>query len=134
MKQKIFLVLAIALLIAACSPGQAQIEVEAVEFDFGEIQLGDTVWRDMQLSNTGSGELVIDRIVGSCDCTRGSVNESEIHAGGSTLLRISFDSAELYGEVVGPIVRSVYIYSNDPDQPELKVSFSGTIVRPQSVE
>jgi hypothetical protein len=134
MKQKIFLVLAIALLIAACSPGQAQIEVEAVEFDFGEIQLGDTVWRDMQLSNTGSGELVIDRIVGSCDCTRGSVNESEIPAGGSTLLRISFASAELYGEVVGPIVRSVYIYSNDPDQPELKVSFSGTIVRPQSVE
>jgi hypothetical protein len=134
MKQKIFLVLAIVLLIAACSPGQAQIEVEAVEFDFGEIQLGDTVWRDMQLSNTGNGELIIERIVGSCDCTRGSVNESEIPAGGSTLLRISFASAELYGEVVGPIVRSVYIYSNDPDQPELEVYFSGTIVRPQSVE
>lgn len=134
MKQKLFLALVIALLLAACSPGQAQIEVETIEFDFGEIPLGDTVWRDMQLSNTGTGELVIDRIVGSCDCTRGSVNENEIPAGGSTLLRISFASAELYGEVVGPIIRSVYIYSNDPSQPELKISFSGTIVRPQSAE
>lgn len=134
MKNKFFLGLAIALLLVACAPGQAQIEVETLEFDFGEISLGDTVWRDMQLSNTGTGELVIDRIVGSCDCTRGAVNESEIPAGGSTLLRISFASAELYGEVVGPIIRSVYIYSNDPNQPELKISFSGTIIRPQSVE
>lgn len=131
MKQKLFLPLMMALLLAACAPGQAQIEVETIEFDFGEIQLGDTVWRDMELSNTGTGELVIDRIVGSCDCTRGSVNENEIPSGGSTLLRISFASAELYGEVVGPIVRSVYIYTNDPNQPELKISFSGTIVRPE---
>jgi hypothetical protein len=132
--KSLILFLVVALLLVACSPGQAQIEVETIEFDFGDIQLGDTVWRDMQLSNTGTGELIIDRIVGSCDCTRGSVNENEIPAGGSTLLRISFASAELYGEVVGPIVRSVYIYSNDPNQPELKVSFSGTIVRPQSAE
>jgi hypothetical protein len=130
MKQKVFLALVIALLLASCSQGQPQIEVEKIEFDFGEIQLGDTVWREIQLSNTGTGELVIDRIVGSCDCTRGTVNESEIPGGGSTVLRISFASAELYGDVVGPIIRSVYIYSNDPDQPELKVSFSGTIIRP----
>jgi hypothetical protein len=134
MKQKLFFSLVFALLLVGCAPGQSQIEVETLEFDFGEIQLGDTVWRDMQLSNAGTSELVIDRIVGSCDCTRGSVTESEIPAGGSTLLRISFASAELYGDVVGPIIRSVYIYSNDPNQPELKVSFSGTIVRPQPVE
>ncbi|MEX1071143.1 MAG: DUF1573 domain-containing protein [Anaerolineales bacterium] len=117
------------LILAACAPGQARIEVETLNFDFGEVVLGDTVWRDMQLTNAGTGELVIERIVGSCDCTRGAVNDTNLPAGASTNLRISFASAELYGEVVGPIIRSVYIYSNDPNQPELQIEFSGTIVR-----
>ena len=116
----VFLVL-IIILLAACASGQPNIAVEATSLDLGSVVNGEIVSRDLILRNDGEADLVIGSIITSCTCTQASVNPMTIAANQNGILHIEFDSGFHGPDLTGPLIRQVFINSNDPQQPELKV-------------
>jgi hypothetical protein len=116
-----FVVLAVGFLLVACSSGQPIIAVEATSLDLGNVVNGDIVTRDLTLRNDGEADLVIDSIITSCTCTKATVNPMTIPASQSSILHIEFDSGFHGPDLTGPLIRQVFINSNDPQQPELQV-------------
>ncbi len=117
-------VLVAGFLLAACYSGQPSIAVEANNLDFGNVVNGEVVSRNLTLRNDGESDLVIDSIVTSCTCTQATVNPMTIPAGQSGILHIEFDSGFHGPDLTGPLIRQVFIASNDPQLPELQVELS----------
>lgn len=38
-------------------------------FDFGKVKIGDSLYRDFYIKNTGTAPLIITNVVSSCECT-----------------------------------------------------------------
>lgn len=123
----IALFVGLALLLAACSNTAGSISVEEVEFDFGDVVVRDVVSKDLIVTNTGSGILEIESIATSCGCTSATLDSMSIPAGETTVLHITFDSGA-HGDVTGFVKRQVYIASNDPTQPEMRIDFTANVI------
>jgi hypothetical protein len=112
------------LFLVACSSGRPAIGVEATTLDLGTVTNGEIVSRDVVVRNEGTGDLIIDSLITSCTCTQATVTPMAIPAGGTGVLHIEFDSGFHGPDLTGPLIRQVFINSNDPHQPELMVEFS----------
>lgn len=117
-------------LLVACSAGSAQISAETTDFSFGEVVNGDIVSKRIEISNAGDKPLVVEAISTSCGCTKTSLDNMEIAPGESSTLIIRFDSGAHGPGVIGKLVRQVFIASNDPQQPELVITFNARVVLP----
>lgn len=126
--RRLVLLLVLAWLLAACSPGQPLISVETTEFDFGDVKIGEIVNRDLIVSNTGSGTLIIEGITTSCGCTTAEIDDLQIQPGASTTLHITFDGGA-HGDVTALYTRQVFIATNDPEQAELRVEFTANVIQ-----
>ena len=125
MRRLVFLtILAVGLLLVACSSGQPSITVEATSLDLGNVINGEIVSRNLILRNDGDADLVIDSVITSCTCTQAAVDPTTIPAGQSGVLHIEFDSGFHGPDLTGPLIRQVFIKSNDRQQPELQVELS----------
>jgi hypothetical protein len=116
-----FAVMIAGFLLVACSSRQPSITVEATSLDLGNVVNGDIVSRDLTVRNDGEVDLVIDSIITSCTCTQASINLMTIAPNQSGNLHIEFDSGFHGPDLTGPLIRQVFINSNDPRQPEFKV-------------
>ncbi len=110
-------------LLAACSSGQPNISVEETSLDFGDVVNGEIISRDLSVRNTGTADLVVESIITSCACTQATVDPMNIGANESGTLHIEFDSGFHGPDLTGPLIRQVFINSNDPLQLELQVEF-----------
>jgi len=119
-----FAILLVGFLLVACSSGQPSITVEATSLDLGDVINGEIISRDLTLGNDGEADLVIDSIITSCTCTQATINPMTIAAKQSSILHIEFDSGFHGPDLTGPLIRQVFINSNDPQQPELKIELS----------
>jgi hypothetical protein len=126
--RKMFLVLLFAgLLLAACSSGQPIVGIEVTELSLGNVVNGDVIVRELQVSNNGDADLVVNEITTSCSCTKATLSQMEIPPGESGLLRIEFDSGFHGPDLNGQLVRQVFIKTNDPQQPEARVELSAFV-------
>ena len=73
--------------------------------------LGERPQQPLELTytvrNTGGSALRISRITTSCDCTKATMDRTEIPAGESAQLRVTLDPAE--DNLYGNILRVVYL-------------------------
>jgi len=124
MSKAIFLfVFLLGFLLVACSSGQPHISVEETNLDFGDVVNGEIISRDLSVHNTGTADLLVESIITSCACTQATVDPMNIGANESGTLHIEFDSGFHGPDLTGPLIRQVFINSNDPLQPELQVEF-----------
>ena len=121
MRKTFFILLFAAVLLAACSSKQPNIGIEATELELGSVVNVEVVIRELQVSNTGDADLVIDEITTSCSCTTATLSPMTIPAGESGLLHIEFDSGYHGPNLTGQLVRQVFIKTNDPQQPETRI-------------
>jgi len=113
-------ILATALLVlAGCGGRQPDIAVATDHYDFGTIQQGDVVTTEIPVRNTGQADLEIEAVSTSCGCTTARVEPTTIPPGGEGRLIIQYDSGVHPDS--GPMLRYVYIASNDPDEPEVEI-------------
>jgi len=84
--------------------------VGSTDFRFGEIYQGQQLEHSFHLENTGDAPLLIERIRSSCGCTAALLTDYQIQPGQSAQLRVTFDSTRFRG----PVVKTVYVYTNDP--------------------
>ncbi|HET6446509.1 MAG TPA: DUF1573 domain-containing protein, partial [candidate division Zixibacteria bacterium] len=85
---------------------------------------GEIVSRNLTLRNDGDADLVIDSIITSCTCTEASISPMTIAADQSGILHIEFDSGFHGPDLTGPLIRQVFINSNDPQKPELVIELN----------
>ncbi len=95
--------------------------------ELGTMQAGDTapmVWR---LENQGDADLVVSRVKPGCGCTIVELNGQDrvIHPGEHFDLRAMFHSTGRRGLQN----RKVTVFSNDPDEPRLELSFRAVVER-----
>ena len=130
MRKLILLVLIICggIGLAACNGNTPQIEIETITMDLGDVVNGDIAERDVTISNTGEAPLVVDYVSTSCGCTSATLTPMTIAPGATGTLHIELDSGAHGPELTGPLVRQVFLVSNDPKQPEAQVELSVNIL------
>lgn len=98
------------------------IAIDRTLHDFGVIpQYGGTVETTFTLTNTGTETLEIGTLTTSCSCTSATISEPSIKPSGTAILTVIFDP-DFHDEPLGVFKRTVFIPSNDPNNPEAEVS------------
>lgn len=99
-----------------------ELTVDRELHDFGVIpQFGGKVETTFQLTNTGTELLKIGTLTTSCSCTSATVDNPNLEAGETTKMTVVFDP-NLHEEPFDVFKRTVFIPTNDPNNPELEVS------------
>ena len=128
-----------------------KIVIDPLEYDAGDISIGGGLLRKTyEIQNAGSGPLKIKNIETSCACTKavlrvGDKTSPEFSMPGhgqnpvvwsTTLapgqkgeLEVIFDPAFHGPDALGPIVRVVYISTDDPQNKEVQVKLSTNVTR-----
>jgi hypothetical protein len=108
---------------------QPKLILQQDNFDFGDIKQGEKVTHTFVLSNGGGDLLKISDVKASCGCTAAAPEKNELAPGESTNLVVTFNSAGRMGKQS----KTIRIYSNDPENPEMVLSFSGNVVAASQV-
>jgi hypothetical protein len=87
-----------------------RLEIVPESHDFGKVKQNQKLVKEFELKNVGTEELVLGRISTSCGCTAALTSEKTVEPGGSTILKVTFETRRYKGAVQ----RSVSIASNDP--------------------
>jgi hypothetical protein len=119
------------LLIAACGGGAPDIDLPQSQMDLGEVTNGEIRSVEVAVLNAGSADLIIEAVTTSCGCTSAAITPEVIPPGGTGSLAIHYDSGAHGPDEVGPVMRQVFIASNDPDEPEIEFRFTAEVVPTQ---
>lgn len=101
----------------------AKIKFVEEEIDYGTIEQGADGVRVFEFVNEGEEPLVISRVSSSCGCTVPSWTKEPIAAGEKGKIEVKYDTRRL-----GPIRKTVTVYSNDASTPQKGLKIKGTIV------
>ncbi len=91
---------------------------------FGDIQEGKLIKYNFVIKNKGDADLKIVKVRASCGCTAATPAKKILPPGDSTNIMITFNSAHRSGLQR----KHVYIYSNDTENPQMRLSFTGNVV------
>lgn len=106
-----------------CQDSKPIVFIEQTEFDFGEINQGETVSHDFKIENKGNDLLIITRVRASCGCTAAEPKKKELKPNESTTINVEFNSTGREGEQK----KHVYISTNDPENETVRITFKANI-------
>lgn len=105
-----------------------KLSVPEMNFDFGDINEGQVVEHNFTIYNTGDDLLKINDIRASCGCTAALPDKKELKPGESTNINVKFNSARRRGHQR----KHVYVTTNDPENKEVRLTFTTNILLPES--
>lgn len=100
----------------------AKIEFKATEIDYGNIAKGSNGIRTFEFTNTGDTPLVITKVYSSCGCTIPKKPEDPIAPGEKGFIEVKYDTNK-----VGPITKTITVYSNAKDNPTIALRIFGKV-------
>ncbi|MBN2571350.1 MAG: DUF1573 domain-containing protein [Ignavibacteriales bacterium] len=100
------------------------ISVNKMTHDFGDIEEGGIVEYDFIITNSGGDLLTIKGVNASCGCTAAKPNKNELEPNESSYIHVEFNTSHRNGQQK----KYVYVKSNDPKNPELRLCFTANIV------
>lgn len=121
------MVMGSAVIFSACA-GRPQIAVTENNLELGNVVNGEIVTREIQVQNVGQGDLIIESVTTSCGCTQAAIDPKTIPPNKTGTLHIEFDSGAHGPELTGPLLRQIFIASNDSQQPEMVVELAANIL------
>ncbi|MDO8663832.1 MAG: DUF1573 domain-containing protein [Candidatus Wildermuthbacteria bacterium] len=127
------------------------IEINPQDFDAGDVSMAQgLVKKTYEVKNVGSGPLKISNIETSCDCTSATLRIGEkvspkfsmpmgpgtnnafwseiLQSGEMGELEVIFDPAFHGPHGTGPIVRGIYISTNDPKNKRFEIKLSANVL------
>ncbi|MFA3781723.1 DUF1573 domain-containing protein [Melioribacteraceae bacterium 4301-Me] len=96
--------------------------------DLGTLVEGQIVKESFVIKNEGDADLRIDKVRASCGCTAAEPAKKELKPGEQTAINVEFNSAGR----LGLQQKFVYVFSNDPKTPELRLAFTAVVVSKNS--
>jgi hypothetical protein len=109
---------------AAPAAGAAKPKAVAVEpiADLGTVAKGNSVNHDFIVKNDGTAPLEITQVQPACGCTVVSFDKS-IAPGKTGIVHTVIDTSTFNG----PIAKSVTVYTNDPDTPQIQLTIKAKV-------
>lgn len=107
-----------------------KISFSETEYDFKDINEGEQVSHAFQVFNTGDDLLKIERVRASCGCTAALPEKKELKPGESTIIKVTFNSANRRGAQN----KYVYVFSNDSENPEQRLKFTANVIKSETSE
>jgi hypothetical protein len=109
-------------------PGNAvedspSIGLSLYEHNFRSVEVNETESVEITLSNSGVGNLQIEKIESNCDCLTYKLNQASLTSGESTMLKVQFDAKNRAGFER----KTLAIFSNDPRRPTVIIAFIAQI-------
>jgi len=98
------------------------------KYDFGDINEGAIVKHKFVVYNKGGADLTIQRVKASCGCTAAEPIKKILPPFDSTSIEVTFNSNRRRGKQR----KHVYVFSDDPETPELRLSFTANIISKES--
>jgi hypothetical protein len=120
------LILGFLLLLFSITYGQIvgpKISYQESNFDFGDVNEGEVVVHNFEIYNTGGDVLKINHVRASCGCTAVKPEKDVLEPGEGTTIKVSFNTTRRKGKQR----KHVYVLSNDPENPEVRLSFTANI-------
>lgn len=129
-----------------------ELTISESSWDIGDVRMSDGMnTKSISLTNETSSPITLTQMETSCMCTTaqivhadgsksglkgmpghggGSASLSEtIQAGETATLLVNFDPNAHGPEATGPITRNVMMMTNSQAQPEIKLTFSGNVIK-----
>lgn len=100
-----------------------QLRLQTTSFDMGRVRANQTTVKEVPVMNTGKKELDIRALQGNCACVVASAERTKLKPGESTTVRIEFNP----GDRKGNQTKAVTFYSNDPQNPVQRMTFTAYI-------
>ncbi|MEW6352194.1 MAG: DUF1573 domain-containing protein [Thermodesulfobacteriota bacterium] len=107
------------------------LSADAGEKDLGEVRYGDAASAMVPLRNKGQALLEITRLTSTCGCTTATVTRKQLAPGEQAELTISFNAR---GIEPGRKTQSVFVHSNDPQNPVTQIRTFVTVVQEVRIE
>ncbi|HID93501.1 MAG TPA: DUF1573 domain-containing protein, partial [bacterium (Candidatus Stahlbacteria)] len=95
-------------------------------WDFGVLGWHQKITHNFVIENHGDVTLVIKGVRAFCGCTATLLDKDEIAPGDSSVIEVTFNS----GHRRGGVKKFVWIESNDPDEPLIKLVIKGEVIPP----
>ncbi len=102
-------------------PDSPRLELDATEFDFGEIWQGMPADREFVVRNSGGSPLTL-QVASSCGCTVVSKPKSPLEPGETTRFTVSYNTSH-----PGPASKRVTVNTNDPARAVVEIPVKGTV-------
>lgn len=119
------LLLTIILFLPTTVLSAPHLQTESPLFNFGRVAEGSKTEHTFRFQNTGDAPLIISKVRSSCGCTAALLSAKELAPGEWGELKTTFNSKGFQGAVT----KTVYIYSNDPDQQKALFRLQGEVQR-----
>ena len=99
------------------------VEFAKTTHNFGRVNAGSRVHQVFHFRNTGKSDLIVRKIRATCGCTTIMPDKKMIKAGESG----SFKAILSVGTRKGSLHKSIYFISNDPDNPNIRLSLKARV-------
>jgi hypothetical protein len=100
-------------------------KVDASNIDIGTMEPSTTKDVEFKFTNQGKRDLVIRNVRSTCGCTAVQQgNNSVLKPGESSSIKATFNS----GSYKGKVIKSIYVYTNDPKNSEVILSLNADVV------
>lgn len=100
-----------------------QLKLQSTSFDLGRIKPNATTVQEVTFSNTGKKDLDIRALQGNCSCITASASKTILQPGESSAIKIQFNPMDRKGNQQ----KAVTVYSNDPQNPVQRLTFTAYI-------
>ena len=94
-------------------------------WDFGSVKEGTLLKHVFILRNESKNTLVINKLQTSCGCAVSTASHNEIPQGQASKVEVTFNTKGYSGGVK----QFVYVHTNDPKKPIIKLTVSAEIVK-----
>jgi hypothetical protein len=91
--------------------------------DFGRVNQNSTMVREVAVTNTGKKDLLIKAVQGNCSCVSASAAKTMLKPGESSIIKVTFNSTDRKGTQQ----KAVTVYTNDPNNPVQRFTFSAYV-------
>ena len=108
---------------AAAQAEGPKLAVDHPEYNFSRVFTGEQVTHTFGFRNTGTAPLIIEKVRHSCGCTASLVSSNRLEPGQTGEIQSTFDTTRFNG----PVVKTIYIYSNDPVRSVVQLHMRGII-------
>ncbi|MCK6573280.1 DUF1573 domain-containing protein [Myxococcota bacterium] len=126
MKHLTFMMALLTGFVAFVASAQAQpvARFESTEIDYGKIAAGSNPVREFKFKNFGTEPLLITDAQGSSGAVIPSWPPAPIMPGMSEVVRVTYDTKR-----IGPFKKFVTLTTNDPKNPQVRLTIVGEVIR-----
>jgi hypothetical protein len=93
--------------------------------DFGMVDGRSSLDYSFEIRNTGSSDLVIEKVTTPCACTAVLGSSKRIKPGEKGMVKVTLDPDGYNGKVV----KEVWVFSNDPKKPKSVLRVSADVMK-----